>query len=64
MAAAAAMASSAARSRQREDGCLHIHREKRTGEKRVEGGEGGGGREERQSRGVLHVSLQRGVDPK
>lgn len=64
MAAAAAMASSAARSRQREDGCLHIHREKRTGEKRVEGGGGGGGREERQSRGVLHVSLQRGVDPK
>lgn len=43
MAAAAAMASSAARSRQREDGCLHIHREKRTGEKRVEGGGGGEG---------------------
>lgn len=28
-----------------------------------DGGEGGG-RTERQSRGVLHVSLQRGVDPK
>lgn len=61
-AAAAAMASGAARSRQREDGCLRVHTHTRGRRGWREEEEEGG--EERQSRGVLHVSLQRGVDPK